>query len=148
MVAPLDRDFMRQIYELRLAIEPMAASLAAERAPVEARERGEPIVARGRLAVREDAIPDLIRADMAFHMLIYELSGNPLFVDTMAQLWHHLRRAMREVLRHREGREPIWVEHERMLRAIASGNADEAARTARDHLLNAAQNVRIVVPAA
>ena len=46
MVAPLDRDFMRQIYELRLALEPMAASLAAQRSPAEARERGEPIVAR------------------------------------------------------------------------------------------------------
>ena len=30
MVAPLDHEFMRWIYELRLGIEPMAASLAAK----------------------------------------------------------------------------------------------------------------------
>ena len=29
MVAPLDREFMRWIYELRLGIEPIAAALAA-----------------------------------------------------------------------------------------------------------------------
>ena len=32
MVAPVDHEFMRWIYELRLGIEPMAASLAAQRA--------------------------------------------------------------------------------------------------------------------
>ena len=32
MVAPLDRDFMRSIYELRLGIEPLAATLAARHA--------------------------------------------------------------------------------------------------------------------
>jgi DNA-binding GntR family transcriptional regulator len=148
MVAPLDRDFMRQIYELRLALEPMAASLAAQRAPQEARERGEPIVAQGRRAARDGDMAELIRSDMAFHMLIYELSGNTLFVDTMGQLWNHLRRAMREVLQHRDIRDTIWNEHERILRGLASGNGEEAARAAREHLLHAVQNVHIVVPAA
>lgn len=147
MVAPLDRDFLRQIYELRLGIDPLAASLAAQHVDADARSRGLAIIEQGKRAAREAGIPDLIRADMAFHMLLYELSGNPLFVDTMRQLWNHLRRAMREVLQHREYRETIWIEHERIVEAVFAGHAEDAGRLARDHLQHAAHNVRIALPA-
>jgi DNA-binding GntR family transcriptional regulator len=147
MVAPLDREFLRQIYELRLGIDPMAASLAARRTDDEARKRGEAILDEGRRAAAGGSIPELIRADMAFHMLLYELSGNRLFVDTMGQLWNHLRRAMREVLQHRDYRKAIWVEHGQILRAVAGHDAEAAAQLARAHLHHAAQNVRIVLPA-
>jgi DNA-binding GntR family transcriptional regulator len=146
MVAPLDRDFMRWIYELRLGIDPMAASLAAQRDGAGLRERGEAIVGEGKRAVREGGVPELIRADMAFHMLLYEASGNRLFVDTMGQLWNHLRRAMREVLLQRDYRRAIWTEHEHILRAVATGDAEGAAALARAHLVNAAHNVAIALP--
>jgi DNA-binding GntR family transcriptional regulator len=148
MVAPLDRDFLRQIYELRLGIDPMASSLAARHAGDAARAQGEAILVEGHRAARKDEIPQLIRADMAFHMLIYELSGNRLFVDTMGQLWNHLRRAMREVLQQVDYRKAIWVEHERILNAVLSHDAADAAALARAHLHHAAENVRIVLPTA
>lgn len=148
MVAPLDREFLRQIYELRLGIDPMASSLAARHADDTARVRGEAIVVEGHRAARENQIPQLIRADMAFHMLIYELSGNRLFVDTMGQLWNHLRRAMREVLQRVDYRKAIWVEHEQILNAVLSRNAGDAAALARAHLHHAADNVKIVLPVA
>jgi DNA-binding GntR family transcriptional regulator len=146
MVAPLDRDFMRWIYELRLGIEPLAAALAARRATPEAIEKGEALLAAGQRAVREGSISRLIAADMAFHMALYELSGNRLFVDTMGQLWNHLRRVMREVLQHREYRQAIWTEHAQILRAIARHDEDAAAALARAHLQGAALNVHLVLP--
>ena len=102
MVAPLDRDFMRSIYELRLGIEPLAASLAAAHATAADIARGERMIAAGKEAIRHNSIAELIAADMAFHMYLYELSRNRLFVELMQELWNHLRRAMREVLAHRE----------------------------------------------
>lgn len=147
MVAPLDREFMRWIYELRLGIDPLAAALAAGRASERDVERGREIVAAGKRAMREGSIAKLIAADMQFHMYIYEISGNRLFTDTMGQLWNHLRRAMREVLQHREYRKQVWTEHEQMLRAISERDADGAAALARAHLGNAAVNVQLVLPA-
>ncbi len=146
MVAPLDRDFMRWIYELRLGLDPLAAALAAQRASDADLERGRELIARGRRAVGEGSIATLIGADMDFHMLIYEMSGNRLFTDTMGQLWNHLRRAMREVLQHRDYRKQVWTEHEQMLRAIAERNAHGAAARARAHLANAAVSVRLTLP--
>jgi DNA-binding GntR family transcriptional regulator len=146
MVAPLDREFLRQIYELRLGIDPLASSLAARHATEALRPRGEMLIADGLRAVQEDSIAGLIRADMAFHMFVYELSGNRLFVDTMGQLWNHLRRAMREVLERRDYRDTIWAEHRRILEAVLGRQADDAAALAREHLKHAAANVAIALP--
>ncbi|HEX6794878.1 MAG TPA: GntR family transcriptional regulator [Casimicrobiaceae bacterium] len=146
MVAPLDRDFMRSIYELRLGVEPLAATLAARNATSADITRGEAIIADGKEAVRAKSIPELIAADMRFHMYLYELSRNRLFVDLMADLWNHLRRAMREVLQHREYRKAIWVEHEQILRAIAKRDGDAAAALVRAHLSHAAVNVQVALP--
>jgi DNA-binding GntR family transcriptional regulator len=145
-VAPLDRDFMRSIYELRLGIEPLAATLAARRATDEDIARGEAMLAAGKEAVQANSIGELIDADMRFHMYLYELSGNRLFVDLMADLWNHLRRSMREVLQHREYRKAIWVEHEQVLRAIAKHDAPAAAALVRAHLEHAAVNVQVSLP--
>jgi len=146
MVAPLDRDFMRWIYELRLGIDPLAVSLASARADAAAIAEGERIVAAGHRAVEDGEIAPLIAADMQFHMYVYELSGNRLFVDTMGELWNHLRRAMREVLQHRGYRKAIWDEHAAILRAMAAGDGDAAAALARAHLTNAAVNVQVALP--
>jgi len=146
MVAPLDRDFMRWIYELRLGIDPLAVSLASARADAAAIAEGERIVAAGHRAVEDGEIAPLIAADMQFHMYLYELSGNRLFVDTMGELWNHLRRAMREVLQHRGYRKAIWDEHAAILRAMAASDGDAAAALARAHLTNAAVNVQVALP--
>lgn len=146
MVAPLDRTFMRWIYELRLGIEPLAASLGAARVTAEQLARGEMLLAAGQRAVQAGAIGELIDADMRFHMFLYEASGNRLFVDTMGELWHHLRRAMREVLQHREYRKAIWVEHGHILRALASHDSVAAAALVRAHLAQAAVNVQVALP--
>jgi DNA-binding GntR family transcriptional regulator len=146
MVAPLDRDFMRWIYELRIGLEPLAASLAATRATADQLERGDALVASGQKLVRAGSIGELIAADMAFHMYLYEASGNQLFVDTMGQLWNHLRRAMREVLQHREYRKAIWTEHAHIQRAIAQHDAAGAAAMVRAHLSHAAVNVQVSLP--
>jgi len=140
MVAPLDRQFMRWIYELRLGIEPIAASLAARSATVEKLHVGEQLVAKGRHAVATGNLGELIDADMEFHMLLYELSGNGLFVDLMSDLWNHLRRSMREMLQQGEYRAAIWHEHDQVLHAIATRNAEGAAALARAHLQNATMN--------
>src|SRR5512134_1360172 len=60
MVAPVDREFMRWIYELRLGIEPLAAALAARNATPASVAAGERLLDAGRAAVRDGSIPDLI----------------------------------------------------------------------------------------
>lgn len=143
MVAPLDRDLVRCIYELRLAIDPLAAALAATRATAREVAQARSIIDDGGRALRERSIEKLIAADMRFHMHLYEMSNNVLCVEMMSQFWNHLRRAMREVLLHREYRTQVWTEHAEILRAISEHRADAASTLARAHLDNAARHVQL-----
>jgi DNA-binding GntR family transcriptional regulator len=141
IVAPIEPAFFRAIYELRQAIDPMAAKLAAERGSDEELVEGRELIAAGRSAVEAGAIDGLIAADMEFHMWMYRLARNSLLVDTMQLYWNHLRRAMGEVLRAPEGRLQIWNEHQAIYEAIAARDGSAAGRHSLRHLSGASQRI-------
>jgi DNA-binding FadR family transcriptional regulator len=137
---------MRWIYELRVGLEPVAATLAAARATPQQLARGDALLAGGPAGgARRFAEPPHRRRHAVPHVLV-RASGNRLFVDTMGQIWHHLRRAMREVLQHREYRKAIWTEHAHIQRAIAAGDGRNAAALVHSHLMHAAVNVQVLLP--
>jgi DNA-binding GntR family transcriptional regulator len=137
LVAPLDAQGMRQIYQVRGALDVLAARLAAQR-----RFRIDPkLIERGRRAARGRNVEAMIDADVAFHQAIYEASGNPLIGQSADPHWRHLRRAMGAVLQAEPQRESLWDEHEAIATAIASGNADRAARLSEQHVARASKNL-------
>ena len=82
---------------------------------------------------------EMIEADMAFHDVIYSLSGNPLVAPSMQTHWTQTQRVMGEVLIRDEKPRDIWDQHAEILDAIATGNGDRAEALVRGHLLQAAQ---------
>lgn len=146
IVAPLEREFFRAIYELREAIDPMAARLAAGRVtPPDVAEAHE-ILAAGRAAVEAQSVEALIAEDMRFHLWLYRAAGNPLIVETMRLYWNHLRRAMGVVLKEPASRRRIWLEHEAILGAVAAHDAATAADGALRHVHDAADGVADSIP--
>lgn len=139
-VASIDQARFDAIYELRSALEPLAASLAAKRATKEQIAIGRALVSRGRQAAATDATAALL-ADVEFHEWIYRASGNPLVLQSMQTNWQHLRRSMGEVLRHPELASVVWEEHAIVLDAIARGDADAAARAIGAHVTSAHNRV-------
>lgn len=141
IVAPLEVDFFLAIYQLREALDPLAARLAADRHAEPDLAAARKLVAEGRKAVATGVIDALIDTDLRFHMWIYRTAGNPLLVDTMGLYWNHLRRAMGEVLREPKGRPQVWDEHEKILRAIAARDGEAAEKHAGRHAREAARRV-------
>jgi DNA-binding GntR family transcriptional regulator len=140
-VALADRAQFDAIYELRSALEPLAASLAAERITPESLARGRAIVAQGkRVAAAGDAHATL-QADIDFHSLIYEASGNPLIAESMQRQWQHQRRSMGEVLQRPRFTQKVWREHAAILDAIGAGDRKTAARLISEHVLEARERV-------
>ncbi|MEK7737721.1 MAG: GntR family transcriptional regulator [Pseudomonadota bacterium] len=146
MVAPLDREFLKSVYEFRMGIDPLAAGLAAARATPETVRQGMELIEIGEAAVRKGSVPELIAADMGFHIHIYQLAGNPIILDTMNLYWNHLRRAMREVLSQTKYRKTIWREHRAILDTIAAHDVSQAQALARRHLHDATAGLKIVLP--
>lgn len=137
MVAPLDPGHVRDLYEIRAALDGIASASAAERGRELARDEGPGFVARGRAALQTRSLARMIEADMHFHFFLYRLSGNPLIAEMSEQHWTYLRRVMGEVLVHGQTPTDIWDEHEAILSAVIDGQPLVAERLAREHVSHA-----------
>ena len=140
-VAPLDPALFEAIYQFRSAIEPLAVRLATVRMKPSDLAAGHVLIAQGMKAVKEQG-GAAVRADMAFHSWIYDLSGNVMIVETMRLNWQHLRRAMGEVLRHPRLSTRVWNEHRAIVETMAKGDGDEAAALIATHVMAAFEDVR------
>jgi len=137
LVAPLDTAWILNVYQVRGALDALAARLAAQ-----LRFRLDPkLIEQGRKAARGRNVKAMIDADLAFHNAIYAASQNPLIEQSAQQHWAHLRRVMGAVLQQSRQREAIWDEHEAIARAMARGDADRAAALIEEHSREASRNL-------
>lgn len=136
-VAPLDVQWMRRVYEVRGALDALAARLAAARRVV--LDAG--LVERGRKAARGRNIQAMIDADLAFHQAIYDASDNPLIGQAATEHWRHLRRVMGAVLQSSSQRTAVWDEHAAIAKAIAAGQAERAAALIETHSQQASRDL-------
>ena len=134
MIAPLNQDKVRDMYEIRAGIDALANGRAAERGAARARVEGPAIIKRGWQAVESNVISDLVSADMAFHHFIYELSGNEMIAETIAPNWAYLRRVMGAVLMMGMSSADVWKQHEAIMQAIADGDVAKARQLSQDHI--------------
>jgi DNA-binding GntR family transcriptional regulator len=139
IVAPLDVEFVRNLYQIRTMLDGLAARMAAENGAERARKEGGERVARGLSAVESGLLTEQIVADIEFHAFVGELSGNPLIGETTRPHWPYLRRVMGEVLRGDEGMSrTVWDEHAAILDAIIARNGNRAEKLSREHVSSAA----------
>jgi len=138
IVAPLDPDHIRQMYDVRAVIEGLAFRKAALNNAAAAKREGPDFITKGREAAKNGSVTDLIAADMAFHHFVYSLSENLLVAPTMDTHWTYTQRVMGEVLMRDEKPRDIWDQHEALLQSIISGDGDAAELHAREHILAAA----------
>jgi DNA-binding GntR family transcriptional regulator len=128
---------MRQPYEARLAIEPGAAKLAAQRELPGPRSR-----MRRAVAAQRRAIPDVRRtfaANREFHIALAEASGNAFLLQFVEHLW--VARIGEAIYEHQaESPERMSLdadEHKQILEAIQAGDARRAESLTRRHIADA-----------
>ncbi|CAD7033790.1 FadR family transcriptional regulator [Pseudorhizobium endolithicum] len=123
-------------YEFRLTVEPAAAAAAAERhdaATLAAIRQALELMrdATNRQSHREDA-------DFQFHLAIARASKNSYFYTAMEALKDHIAVGMRfhgaSVKRETSGLARVFLEHESVTEAIASGDAARSRQLMYDHL--------------
>jgi DNA-binding GntR family transcriptional regulator len=137
LVAPLDAASLQQIYEVRSALDALAAQLAARKR----HQLDAALIENGLQATAGSDVAAMISADEAFHSAIYAASGNPLIAQSAQLHWHHIRRAMGAVLQVSTMRESIWDEHQAIADAIASGDEAAAGSLTQEHGIDAGRSL-------
>jgi len=142
LLMPKEKDRMRQLFEVRLMIEPQNARLAAVRVTKTQLKRIEEAQARLLAAA---SLEDAVAADMDFHREIARASDN--------QIAHLLLESLEELLAlsHRsgflrQGDETTAAEHDKVLKALRSGDGKAAFSAMQIHLLKAAKRLGLAMP--
>ena len=132
------RDLAR-ISEVRLALEPEAARLAAERATEEERD------ALAELGDRIKRGADLMGLDEQIHRSVYVASHNDLLEKTLGEYYVLALRIWTIALDRAEDLEDAVEAHRDLIQAIVVGNGDRAADIMRAHVEDFEQSMRKVL---
>jgi DNA-binding GntR family transcriptional regulator len=134
VVAKLGMSEVRQVFEVRLALETSAAALAAERATAGELAALAALGARLRASRSEVDVSTFLHTDQAFHRAIVEYARNALlagYVDHIQSLnlwlWH-------SYFQTRPTRGIDLFEHDPIIAAIAAGDAPAAAAAMGAHI--------------
>ncbi len=135
-VTELTPEEARDLLEVRRSLDPLAASLAAERRTKadikEIRESAE-----GVEPLRRDFGVDHLIAHRRFHAAIYRASHNDLLIATLDGLWDKADRYRRlglAVERSQQERDEKAVEHARLAECVIAGDAEGAAAVMHQHI--------------
>lgn len=151
VVRRIDQKELTEIYEVRLAIEPYAARLAAQRATTEQLAQINTNLARMRELTAQQATAksefagkritsQFDKADYAFHMTVIEATANQAMIRTAGQ--SHVLTRVFGIRRHRYNAKSMRAtcqEHAEILNAIKSKDPDAAAQAAADHIQHGLQ---------
>ena len=137
IIAPLDPEHVRNMYDIRAVIEGLACRRAAQTNAERAAKQGPAMLEAGRKAVASGSVAKMIAADMRFHEFLYLLSGNPLVGPALGTHLIYTQRVMGEVLLRDETPRDIWDQHAQILDAICRQDAEQAEALVRQHITQA-----------
>jgi DNA-binding GntR family transcriptional regulator len=146
VIAAVDGARVQALYQVRAVLDGLAARQAAAQvargnAPGRDRSAFERALADGQALARADSVGAFIQADVAFHLALYRLAGNPAIEETVAPQWPHFKRSMGASLGNIERHPVVWAEHRAILDAVLAGDADAAETAARQHALRAGNEI-------
>ena len=135
----LERKFsptlLLEFTQVRLAIEPMAASMAARLASDEA--KAAIIAGLDRMKAAERGEDDPLESDIAFHVAILRASGNRFLAQMRDLIDVALRTSIRLTNRRKGVRLASIADHQKVSDAILAGDAEGASRAMRELMLEA-----------
>jgi DNA-binding GntR family transcriptional regulator len=132
-VSEIGLNHLHQIYEMRMALEPLSARLAAMRITPSRLSQLQLCSAEMEHTDNLD-IPTVFRVDRAFHRLLATASGNELLVRDVTR---HYNLALRlwNLVQSRLTPADLAVDtHVRLIEAVANHDPDEAEAVMREHI--------------
>lgn len=132
VVAPLTADDVVHVFEVRLALEGLAARAAADRRTDADLARLRELLDAARRANEADDQGEVARLNTEFHLEVVRASGNPLLLSIMSSLQGQVRRLFR-VARRFDTTE-LHDAHEELYDALVRRDGERAAAVMTGHV--------------
>jgi len=141
-VIRISRKDVVEIYDLREALEGMAAGKVAERITPDRAERLRSLIQLSEECVRKGAAAEYAHLDMEFHNLLRTFSENERLCYMMRSLDYQSRILLKTSLNlPKRGPEVSLNEHKKIVEAILVHDTSVAEQMAREHVKNASRAV-------
>lgn len=132
---------LREVYEARLALEPLAVGHAAERFTDEEAARSTSLLEEHVEAYRHGNMRAIWATHTAFHFSLYQAARSRWMMRLIHPLWESSERYRFALLPMRTSLDRRRLEHERILAACAARRGDDAARELHAHLARTANAI-------
>lgn len=136
-VAGISMKDIADVFEIRAAMEGLAAGLAAERITEEELEQLERILVKIGECVQNKDLEKLIEVDTEFHDTLYQACRNERLVQIVSNLREQIQRARTASLSTPGRSKYALEEHKKIVEAVSERNVELAQMLARDHIENA-----------
>jgi DNA-binding GntR family transcriptional regulator len=140
-VSDLSIKDINEVFEIRTALDVLAAGLAAERITEEELEQMERLLVAIGEYIDSGQADRIVDADSEFHDVLYRASRNDRLVGIVSNLREQITR-FRSISMAYPGRlKNTLEEHRRLVEAIAQRDPELAQQYAREHMENAEQTL-------
>ncbi|MGE5415307.1 MAG: GntR family transcriptional regulator [Acidobacteriota bacterium] len=136
-VAGISLKDVADVFEIRAALEGLAASLAAERITEEELEELERILVRKAEIIEANDLLQLVEIDTLFHENLYKASRNEKLVQIINNLREQIQRFRSTSLAYPGRMKEALDEHRKIVEAISERNISLAQHLAQEHIENA-----------
>lgn len=140
-VADLSIKDINEVFEVRTALEVLAAGLAAERITEEELEQMERLLVSIGEYIEKGDLEKIVEVDSTFHDILYQATRNDRLVQIINNLREQLTR-FRSISMAYPGRlKNTLEEHSRLVEALAARDHELAERLATEHMENSEQTL-------
>lgn len=144
-VADITEKSLRDVLEVRKALEELSVQLACEKITEEEIEELKRVAERFKDTLDDQDVTKIAEADVAFHDVIYTATDNQKLILLLNNLHEQMYRYRVEYLKKEEAYPQLIAEHEELIDNISKRNKEEATRIMCEHIDNQVATVINVI---
>lgn len=133
-VAQFTQKDIKDVLEVRAALEALAVRLACKRMDERSFLRLQLVITEYEYAAKENDIETMILKDVEFHEIIFSATENDKLVQMFGNLGEQVHRFRIAYLKNTAESMSVQEEHTEILKALRAGDADGAAKLATTHI--------------
>lgn len=144
-VAEITEKSLRDVLEVRKALEELSVQLACERITQDMLKELEKAADDFRRILKSGDVTEIAQADVCFHDVIYRAADNQRLMQLLSNLGEQMYRYRVEYLKNPEVFDKLLKEHEEIICHIRKGEKEKAVRIVCEHIDNQVAAVSDVI---
>ena len=144
-VAKMTEKDMEDVLQIREALDELAAKIACEQISEEQLEELVATMHEFEESTKTDNVKKIAEADVKFHDIIYQSTGNPKRVNMLNNLREQMYRYRVEYLKDENNYPTLMKEHKDIVEGLVRKNKMQVTETMHQHVKNQAVAVKAMI---